>query len=268
MSEKTEPSSDVDAANSSVVYDQRYATGYRQTLNSFELARASAVTHVLTKVLGLKGKRRALDYGSGSGLFTAVLRDALPEADLYACDISGVAIQQLKECQPRVSAEPMVDSRQPFGQGLFDLVLSIEVLEHVDDLELYLQDIYDSLAPGGWFVWTTPCANAWSIEWLYSQLTRKVIRMEDGINWNWDEEGHVRRVKTGYIAKRLRKIGFDKVGFRMRSHFFSWTCVQLGKLIPKYRVHRMLEKIMFLDYTLFRRLPNGASMVGFARKPL
>ena len=51
----------------------------------------------------------------------------------------------------------------------FNIITSIEVMEHVEDLTAYVKDIYRLLKPGGIFIWTTPCANKYSIEYLSLQ---------------------------------------------------------------------------------------------------
>lgn len=47
-----------------------------------------------------------------------------------------------------------------------------------------------------------------------------------------------------------------------RSHLFSFVCTKLFRG-PLWKLG---EKMMLLDYSLFRLLPNGASMIGFAIK--
>ena len=53
----------------------------------------------------------------------------------------------------------MSSERIDFANGIFDLVLSIEVLEHVQDVHLAVAEIGRVLRPGGLAVITTPCAN-------------------------------------------------------------------------------------------------------------
>ena len=48
-----------------------------------------------------------------------------------------------------------------------------------------------------------------------------------------------------------------------RAHLFSFLCSRLPRGL---RLAAIGERLMFLDYTLFRLLPNGASMMGYAIK--
>ncbi len=246
------------------VYDARYRGDYRRRLVGYEVARWHALDHLLRKVVPLGTVERVLDYGAGSGLFLPLWRERFPEAELSACEISAVALERLRADHPDLAdrARLMEDERAPFEDGRFDLVVSVEVMEHVADLDRYLADIRRLLRPGGWFVWTTPCGNALSIEHLFSRLTFQIESTAEGYRrWKWEEPTHVRRLKTREIAERLADHRFDDVGFRLRSHLFSIPCTVLfrGPLRP------LGERLMRLDYLLFRRLPNGGSMLGFAR---
>ncbi|MDX1971023.1 MAG: hypothetical protein SFY68_00690, partial [Candidatus Sumerlaeia bacterium] len=139
------------------------------------------------------------------------------------------------------------------------VVVSVEVLD------LYLRDIFQCLKPGGSFIWTTPCGNSGSIEHLYSLLTNNIGQSETGERrWKWEEPTHLRRMKTSELAIRLQAVGFEPPSYRLRSHLFSFlfTHTPLGRLPERYGV-----AMMKLDYKLFRALPNGASMIGCARKP-
>jgi len=123
------------------------------------------------------------------------------------------------------------------------------------------------LKPGGIFIWTTPCANILSIEHLYSSLTGKIEPTPQGYRrWQWEEKTHLRRLKSREARELLEKQGYGETGFRYRAHFFSFFCTYVLTPLFRRRLTRLWEKLMLLDYALFRRLPNGASMIGFARK--
>src|SRR4029079_4475876 len=46
--------------------------------------------------------------------------------------------------------------------GMFDLVTSMEVIEHVADPAAFLKALADRLAPGGLLIMSTPNATGWS----------------------------------------------------------------------------------------------------------
>ncbi|NWG33999.1 MAG: class I SAM-dependent methyltransferase [Chloroflexi bacterium] len=251
--------------SNSSIYDQRYLGDYRERLSGYEIARWEALEHFITRILKLGWARKVLDYGAGSGLHVGLWEKTFPGAELHFCDISQVAMEKFKNKYPRhADSYYLVRGNQPAGEhNAFDVVVSVEVMEHVDDLDFYLSEIERLLKPGGYFVWTTPCANPFSIEHIYSALTGGIVQTGEGYRkWIWEDPTHLRRLRSSEIAQLLRQKGFSDVRFRFRSHFFSFVATYL----PTNRAQRLRNRMMVLDYLLFRRLPNGASMIGGAKK--
>jgi 2-polyprenyl-3-methyl-5-hydroxy-6-metoxy-1,4-benzoquinol methylase len=72
---------------------------------------------------------------------------------------------------PFAECRVMRDETTDFPDRSFDLVISVEVLEHVGDVTKSAKEISRLLAPGRLAVLTTPCANRFSIEWFYNVVT-------------------------------------------------------------------------------------------------
>lgn len=248
---------------SSSIYNERYLKGYRDVLSGYEFARWKALDHLLLKVIKRRDCRTVLDYGSGSGLHVKLWQKIFPSAELHFCDLSHVAIEKLILKYPQYAENCSIVSGgiADIDEKKFDVVVSIEVLEHVEDLGYYLQDIYRLLKPGGMFVWSTPCANNFSLEHIYSLLTGQIESTSEGFRrWRWEDPTHLRRLKSWELRRLMSNLGFRDIGFRFRAHFFSFACTR----IFTGRFEKYGEMLMPLDYKLFRQLPNGASMVGFA----
>lgn len=247
------------------VYDQRYAGNYREQLSGFEIARWEALDHFITHVLAINDANRVLDYGAGVGLHVGLWEKLFPESSLHFCDISSVAMEKFRLKYPSHADSYCLirDGHAGFDDSSFDVVVSVEVMEHVEDLTGYLKDIHRLLKPGGRFVWTTPCANELSIEHIFSFLTGKIEKTNEGYRrWGWEEPTHIRRLRSREITKAIKECGFDNILFRFRSHLFSFVCTYSP---PRSKFKNLREKLITLDYSLFRRLPNGASMLGSAR---
>lgn len=249
------------------IYDRKYSgSRYREKLHGYEVARWSALQHFLERVAPIGNRSSSLtvlDYGAGSGLFVDLWKGVFPGATLHAVDVSSVALEQLVQRHPELSGRVglVQGDRAPYPDAQFDVIASVEVLEHVLDLDAYLRDVYRLLKPGGVFVWTTPCANRLSIEHLWCVLLGQIQATSEGYRrWTWEEPTHVRRLRSKEARECLTLTGFRDVEFRFRAHFFSAVCSYLlrGPLEPA------AERLMLLDYALFRRLPNGASMIGAA----
>jgi len=249
------------------LYNERYLTGYRDILSGYEIARWNALNHFIRKVVRKDNVKKVLDYGCGNGLFYPLFRSVFPEAEVFGADISSVAIEQIKKKYPEISDRLNVinDDSTNFPDGFFDVVVSVEVMEHVADLDKYLTEIKRVLNKGGLFIWTTPCANKYSIEHIYSKLTGQIELSSIGcIRWKWEDPTHLRRLTSQEVQEKLEEIGFEDVEFRFRAHVFSFVFTRLISRIQF--LSSLFEKVMNLDYLLFRRFSNGASMIGVAKK--
>ncbi len=248
------------------LYDQKYSDGYRDRLTGYEIARWKALEHfVESRIAERTGLRRILDYGAGSGLHVRLWERLFPGAELHFCDISSVALHKLRSRYPQHGncCHHFRDGRADIGDGLFQLVVSIEVAEHVKDLVSYLRDIHRLLEPGGGFLWTTPCANRMSLEHVFSAWTGTIEATREGYRrWTWEDPTHVTRMKSSEMKRLLNRHGFRDVRFRFRAHLFSFLCTRLS--FGRYK--KIGDQLMLLDYALFRCFPNGASMIGYAKK--
>lgn len=141
-----------------------------------------------------------LDAGCGPGVFSFELAKRHPTAEVVGVDTDPALVQRaatiaresgLTNC--RFEARDV--TRLGFERE-FDLVISVDNLEHVDDDVAAMRALYVSLRPGGTLVTHVP---GYERRWLL--FGRRV---------NFDVPGHVR---PGYRAEelvgRLGRAGFD-----------------------------------------------------------
>lgn len=150
---------------------------------------------------------RALDLGAGQGALSHALK--LRGFDVTAADINtgqfrapGVLCAKLDLNKPL-----------PFPDGDFDLVMAVEVLEHLESPRAFLREVYRVLRPGGLAVVSTP-----NITSLPSRLfflatgwfdlfvpTRR--RLEDPLDVAAD--GHITPLPGWLVRYDLREAGFE-----------------------------------------------------------
>lgn len=106
---------------------------------------------------------RLLDIGCGDGSYTRRLADGFTKVD--AIDIQTDLLAQFAErvegtpAAHRITIREMSAAKLCYPDDAFDLVTSIEVLEHIVELDEALSEICRVLKPGGRFAFTTP--NRW-----------------------------------------------------------------------------------------------------------
>ena len=92
-------------------------------------------------------KTRVLVDGCGAGMYVKALADAGMQS--YGIDIEAEHLQlALMNC-PGASLQMAACEHLPYGDDLFDLVLSHEVLEHVQDDRAAAHEMVRVLRPGG-----------------------------------------------------------------------------------------------------------------------
>lgn len=110
----------------------------------------------------LKGER-LLDVGCGDGTYTRRFAEGWER--VTAVDVEPERLNTFRtviagtEMDLRVGVREMPAEHLDLPNDAFDTVTTIEVLEHVKDLDLTLNEIHRVLIPGGRFLVTTP--NRW-----------------------------------------------------------------------------------------------------------
>jgi 2-polyprenyl-3-methyl-5-hydroxy-6-metoxy-1,4-benzoquinol methylase len=118
--------------------------------------------------------------------FAMELHGLLPsDYQVYGLDFTKHFIDEAKEAHPG-NCYVVHDACQPYPFSGFDVVICVELLEHVPAPALVIQNIYDALKPGGSAIISTPNALSrelrfcmkrdWKIpESVYQYLTPTVL---------------------------------------------------------------------------------------------
>lgn len=103
----------------------------------------------------LEGKR-ALDVGCGAGLLTEPLARMGAEAMGIDAAPENIAAAQAHAGRQGLSIAYRATGVEALDAGMFDLVTSMEVIEHVTDPALFVRGLAKALAPGGLMILSTP----------------------------------------------------------------------------------------------------------------
>ncbi len=141
--------------------------------NWYDLERRLAVIfdEMLTEQIA---GERMLDLGCGSGWFSR--RAVERGASLISLDISE-SLARITSKSTGTDGVTGEGGLLPFSPQSFDIVVSSEVLEHMDEPERGIKEVERVLKPGGVFVMTTP-NRRWL--WLVNLATRLKLRPYEG----------------------------------------------------------------------------------------
>ncbi len=165
--------------------------------------------HIVPAVLGLlpAGQRlRVLDVGCGNGHIADTLT-ALGH-DVVGIDFDANALDIARRTHPHLTlflheAERSFSSYVPNA----DLVIAVEVIEHIYSPQKFLHNVYGALRPGGHVILSTPYHGYWK------NLAVSVLgRWDHLFTVDW-EGGHIKFFSKPTLAKMLEDAGFEDIVF-------------------------------------------------------
>lgn len=216
--------------------------------------------------------QKVLDAGCGDGSLTVGLIESGYEVS--AVDSSGLCVERLRRKidfhfdpdPPAVTSCIAGLEALPFPDQSFDAAVSGEVLEHLDDDETAVKELYRVLRPGGICLVTVP-ANPYL--------------------WGLDDEwaGHKRRYLKSDLVRLFEMGGFEPVNV----HHWGWPVTWVYNRVVFRRwlrkamdagdpeasaagaaaTHPAAVAIMLAAFSidrLFFRLPFGIGLIGVFRK--
>ena len=191
-------------------YDERYSAGY---MDEWPVEKKQRVFEVI-RSLDLPPHGEALDFGCGNGVFTDVLRQALPGWKIYGTDISTVAVKNASE---RVSeATFFTPSEEKTAGKRFDFLFTHHVLEHVFNLHDVWQQMEAFMKQSSAMLHILPCGNEGSFEHRICRLRNDGINGEMGNRFFFEDTGHVRRLTTAELDSVA-----SQYGFRLAVEYYS-----------------------------------------------
>lgn len=167
-------------------------------------AKWRALEDLLGEVKGCRG----LDLGADNGVISFLLREK--GGEWHSADLDPAAVESIRGLVgERVHR---IDGRSlPFGEAELDLVVIVDMLEHLQDDEALVREIARVLRPGGRLIANVPHAKRGAV----LRPVRNVLGLTDA--WH----GHVR---PGYTVDSLRRLLGDRFTIsrhRTYNRFFS-----------------------------------------------
>jgi SAM-dependent methyltransferase len=210
--------------------------------------------------LGLPSGARILDAGCGSGRFMV---DLAKRGAVTGVELSDTSVALARE---RTIGDVIAGSvlEMPFADDSFDLAVSLDVIEHLEDDLAALREFRRTVAPGGALLVTVP-----AYQWLWSghdeinhhhrRYTRRSLqRAAEQAGW--------RQVRTTYFNSLLLPVA---ILLRVLDRFSAKTTESsLDLWIPPEPINWVLERPLTLEAALIARggrIPAGLSLLAVFR---
>jgi SAM-dependent methyltransferase len=207
--------------------------------------------------------RSLFEIGCGTGFVLAGIHEAMPEVRLVGADLHPAGLAFAAPRVPGAELYQMDARRIPFDSE-FDVVIALDVLEHIEQDDRVLAELLKALRPGGVAIIAVP-----QHPWLWNA----------GDNFSH----HKRRYRRPELKAKLLRAGFELL---QTTSFVSLLlplmalsrATQRGRRTydPSGEFHiprpldRGFEALLETDRWLIRRgfsLPAGGSLVAAARRP-
>ena len=207
---------------------------------------------------------RVVDVGCGTGI---VLREfPWRPRILCGCDASPTALEFTRRRGIRDLVRGDVTAL-PFADNSIDLLLALDVIEHLDDDAAALRELTRVLRPGGHLLLHVPAFGVlWSDKDDINQHRRRYRRP---LLLRRVRDAGLDPVSSGYLNAALFPVGLVR-GMRQR----VWrpdpdaTAMFLDRLYyPSGIVNRAMTALLSIEARLVRWLPFGMSLLCLARKP-
>ena len=210
--------------------------------------------------LGLPADARILDAGCGSGrnMVELARRGTVTGIELSP---TSVAIARERGCGEVVEGSVL---QMPFADDSFDLAVSLDVIEHLEDDLAALRELRRTVAPGGALLVTVP-----AYQWLWSghdvinhhhrRYTRASLqRVAEQAGWQ--------QARTTYFNSLLLPLA---IALRVLDRFNTKTTESsLDLWVPPELFNRLLEQPLVLEAAAIGsggRIPAGLSLLAVFR---
>ena len=189
-----------------------------------------------------QGAPVVLEVGCSSGSMLRAIREAFPGAMLMGAEYSRRALDKAAENVAGVPLVALDITDCPLPPGIADTVVILNVLEHIENDGLALEQVFRLLKPGGTLILEVPAGPG-----LYDGFDKSV--------------GHWRRYAMGPLVRLCRGAGFE---VRARSHLgcLLYPVFWLGKKSNRRRLEAGRER---QRENVDRVLRRGRQMKPFMR---
>lgn len=220
-------------------------------IKSDALVHDEVVSLILSKIN--KGSK-ILDYGAGEGALSERLSDEGYSVIAADIDEDNFRTSKAKFHKLNFDSDDQVNHFISTFNSSFDVVIGIEVIEHVEDQWRYVRQLNSLLKPGGLIIISTPNITSWLSRFMFLIRGRFHQFLDHDL-----EYGHINPISPWELNLIAKSVGFTEIQIRPGGYLPS---VYLSKSIKILFVNI----IMLLLKPFMSGLTTGWCVILSARK--
>jgi len=204
-----------------------------------------------------------LEIGCGTGYVLSGVHDAMPRLQLSGSELYTAGLGFASRRLPDADLYQMDCRHIPF-EAEYDVVCAFDVLEHVEEDEVALAEMFKAVRPGGGVLVSVPQHQwLWNAGDDYAHHKRRYRRPE--LKAKLEAAGFEVERMTSFVSLLLPVMALSRLRRRDLSTYDPKSEYQAPRAID-----RAMESVLETERWLIRRgmsLPAGGSLVAVARRP-
>ena len=211
-------------------------------MNWIYLRRFSWVDTRARFVAGTPRGGALLDLGSSDGETLGHIAELRPDLRLFAVDLEGRPEDYPAGCQ--FHRGDLERDRLPWAAGSMNAITCMQLVEHLRDVTLLLQEAVRLLKPGGRIYFETPHPKSLT-------LSSPRGRAAGTFTLNFfDDPTHVRLVPVGELAQRARGVGLEVVASGTSRNWVFAASYPLFVFLPPSR-RKFTARVHWLGWSAY-----------------
>lgn len=207
--------------------------------------------------------RSLLEVGCGTGFVLRGINDARPELELVGSELHPAGLAFAQRRLPEADLYQMDARHIPF-ESEFDVVLALDVIEHIEEDEAVMAEMFKAVKPGGGAIVSVPQhPRLWSANDVFSQHQRRYTRRE--LTSKLRNAGFELRQVTSFVTTLLPLMLVS----RLRQRDIA-TFDPSGEYRSPRAVDRIFEGLLDAERWMIATgvsLPAGGSLFAVATRP-
>lgn len=224
-------------------------------------ARNRVILWVVEKKIG--PFRRFMEVGCGTGFVIEAVHRAYPSAEFRGVEYFEEGLVFARQRVPAATFQRL-DATVPVEGPPFDVIGAFDVIEHIEQDELALENLAGALTPGGHLLISVPQHMfLWSPADEYACHVRRYDRAD--LFEKIEKTGLKVRYASSFVSLLLPLMWLSRRGAKSGAEYVPRSEFKIGR-----GMNAALEFVMRVEHVLMKcgvRFPFGGSLLVLAEKP-